>query len=75
MAPELVQEMPYDYKADVWSLGCIVFELLTGKPPFYTNSLVQLIKKIIREDISWPVFPDANLEVRLYINERLHLQW
>ncbi|KAJ9452383.1 Serine/threonine-protein kinase ATG1c [Diplonema papillatum] len=34
MAPEVMNEEPYDSKADVWSIGCVLLELVTGKPPF-----------------------------------------
>ena len=44
MSPELVQEQPYTHTTDLWSLGCILYELLTGLPPFYTNSVVKLVK-------------------------------
>ncbi|MCL4119876.1 UNVERIFIED_CONTAM: hypothetical protein GTU68_059124 [Idotea baltica] len=54
MAPELIDESPYDHTADLWSLGCILFELLTGKPPFSTTSIVQLIKMVHLEPIKWP---------------------
>ena len=46
MAPELIEEKPYDHTADIWSLGCIVYELLCGQPPFSTSSLFKLISKI-----------------------------
>lgn len=42
MAPELVKEQPYDHTADLWSLGCILYELVVSKPPFYTNNIFQV---------------------------------
>ena len=44
MAPELFQDNGvYSYFSDFWSLGCILIEMAAGKPPFYTNSLKELI--------------------------------
>nr|XP_015839942.1 PREDICTED: serine/threonine-protein kinase fused isoform X2 [Tribolium castaneum] len=54
MAPELIEEQPYDYKADLWSLGCIMYELLVGAPPFCTASILHLIRLIRHEQIRWP---------------------
>ncbi|TRY83964.1 hypothetical protein DNTS_006537 [Danionella cerebrum] len=54
MSPELVEEKPYDHSADLWSLGCILYELHTGAPPFYTNSIFQLVQLIVRDPIKWP---------------------
>lgn len=56
MAPELIEEQPYDYKADLWSLGCIMYELLVGAPPFCTASILHLIRLIRHEQIRWPTF-------------------
>lgn len=55
MAPELVREQPYDHTVDLWSLGVILFELLAGQPPFYTNSIYSLINLIVKDPV---VFPD-----------------
>ncbi|KAM9332547.1 serine/threonine-protein kinase 36 [Pholidichthys leucotaenia] len=54
MSPELVEEKPYDHTTDLWSLGCILYELHTGAPPFYTNSIFHLVQLILREPIKWP---------------------
>ena len=54
MAPELVQEQPYNHTVDLWSLGVILYELFVGQPPFYTNSIYSLIQKIVRDPLKWP---------------------
>lgn len=61
MAPELIEEQPYDYKADLWSLGCIMYEILIGAPPFCAASILRLIRQIREEQIQWPTFlsPDC----------------
>eukprot|EP00438_Fugacium_kawagutii_P013314 Skav206494 [mRNA] locus=scaffold1128:161834:163927:+ [translate_table: standard] len=54
MAPELVQELPYDGSVDLWSLGVICYELFVGQPPFYTNSLIALVQLIIQKPVQYP---------------------
>ncbi|CAK9115777.1 unnamed protein product [Durusdinium trenchii] len=54
MAPELVQEKPYDSGVDLWSLGVICYELFVGEPPFYTNSLISLVQLIIQKPVHYP---------------------
>ncbi|XP_029030354.1 serine/threonine-protein kinase 36 [Betta splendens] len=54
MSPELVEEKPYDHTADLWSLGCILYELHTGAPPFYTNSIFHLVQLIVGDQVKWP---------------------
>ncbi|KAE8894881.1 Serine/threonine-protein kinase [Phytophthora fragariae] len=54
MAPELVQEKPYNYTVDLWSLGVILYELAVGKPPFYTDRIVSLIQMIVRDAVQYP---------------------
>lgn len=59
MAPELVQENPYNEKVDVWSLGVILYELYFGKPPFFASSIYKLIQMIVNENVRWP--KDTNI--------------
>ncbi|EFJ50438.1 hypothetical protein VOLCADRAFT_58372, partial [Volvox carteri f. nagariensis] len=54
MAPEVLQLHRYDAKADLWSVGTILFELLTGKPPFNGANHLQLIQNIERGDAVLP---------------------
>lgn len=60
MAPELIEEHPYDHSADLWSLGCIIYELLVGAPPFCTSSILHLIRMIRHEQIQFPTFISDN---------------
>lgn len=43
MAPEVLNGGKYDCKADVWSLGCIIYELIEGEPMFNARSIGELI--------------------------------
>ncbi|XP_037322554.2 serine/threonine-protein kinase 36 [Pungitius pungitius] len=54
MSPELVEEKPYDHTSDLWSLGCILYELHTGAPPFPTTSLLHLVQLIVKDPVKWP---------------------
>ena len=54
MAPELVQEKPYNRTVDLWSLGIILYELFVGQPPFYTNNIYALIGNIVRDPVRYP---------------------
>jgi NIMA (never in mitosis gene a)-related kinase len=40
MAPEVCQGMVYDYKADVWSLGCVLHELCSLKQPWKADNFL-----------------------------------
>ena len=45
-SPEIWLDQPYDYKSDIWSLGCILYELCQLKPPFRGTSLKNLCMNI-----------------------------
>ena len=47
-SPEVWEEKPYDSKSDVWSLGCVMYEMITLRPPFQAKSMEELYKKVMR---------------------------
>ncbi|KAJ2721389.1 Serine/threonine-protein kinase [Coemansia sp. Benny D115] len=57
MAPEILHYEPYDAKADLWSIGAVVYEMLAGKQPFHASNHVELARIIERTNDNI-VFPD-----------------
>ena len=47
-SPEIWKDQAYDKKSDIWSLGCVLYEAITLKPPFRANDMEELFKKVIR---------------------------
>ncbi|KAG7410426.1 hypothetical protein DER46DRAFT_92842 [Fusarium sp. MPI-SDFR-AT-0072] len=46
MAPEILRYERYDAKADLWSVGTVLYEMSTGRPPFRARNHVELLRKI-----------------------------
>ncbi|ELU36608.1 serine/threonine kinase [Rhizoctonia solani AG-1 IA] len=46
MAPEILRYEKYDAKADLWSVGAVVYEAAVGRPPFRAQNHIELLKKI-----------------------------
>lgn len=47
-SPEVWQNQPYDSKCDVWSMGCVLYELMAHHPPFEAKSMEELYKKVCK---------------------------
>jgi serine/threonine-protein kinase len=61
MAPEQIQGRQVDGRADVYSLGCVLFECLTGRPPFRGENDVAVIWSHMRDDPPRPTDVDRRL--------------
>ena len=48
LSPELVKQIPYDYKTDIWSFGCSLYHLASLDPPFTGNNLIVLGNNIVK---------------------------
>lgn len=55
LSPEICQEKPYNQKSDIWSLGCILYEMVTLRHAFDANSMKGLVLKILRG--TYPAIP------------------
>ena len=47
-SPEVWKDQPYDEKSDIWSLGCVLYELICLKVPFKAEDMEGLYKKVTR---------------------------
>ncbi|XP_054335773.1 serine/threonine-protein kinase Nek10 isoform X3 [Pongo pygmaeus] len=45
--PEVLKSEPYGEKADVWAVGCILYQMATLNPPFYSTNMLSLATKIV----------------------------
>ena len=54
LAPEMIKQSGHDKSLDVWNLGVLLFELLTGSPPFEGKSQQELFNNILALKIRWP---------------------
>eukprot|EP00004_Rigifila_ramosa_P009009 TRINITY_DN2046_c0_g1_i10.p1 TRINITY_DN2046_c0_g1~~TRINITY_DN2046_c0_g1_i10.p1 ORF type:complete len:311 (-),score=80.79 TRINITY_DN2046_c0_g1_i10:208-1140(-) len=54
LAPEVVDGRGYDKSVDWWSLGTLIYEMLTGKPPFLAEEVPDMYQKILHADLVLP---------------------
>ncbi|MGV9709885.1 Stk1 family PASTA domain-containing Ser/Thr kinase [Gordonia sp. NPDC003424] len=54
LSPEQARGIKVDPRSDIYSMGCVLFELLTGEPPFTGDSPVAVAHQHVHEDPPWP---------------------
>ncbi|KAI9680097.1 MAG: Cell cycle serine/threonine-protein kinase cdc5/MSD2 [Caeruleum heppii] len=56
IAPEVLEkgQKGHNFKVDIWSLGIIIFAMLTGFPPFQSNTQEEIYRKVKARDYDWP---------------------
>ncbi len=65
MAPERIQEKPFDARVDVFSAGVLLYELLTGENPFAGASAVETIDNVLKRDVPPPSARGAPVTLEL----------
>ena len=70
ISPEVLNKEGHGFPADVWALGCVMFALLVGQPPFETSTLKETYSRIADNVFSVPdsVSPSAASLIRLLLH-------
>ncbi|XP_029007388.1 serine/threonine-protein kinase PLK1 isoform X1 [Betta splendens] len=66
IAPEVLCKKGHSYEVDIWSLGCILYTLLVGKPPFETSCLKETYNRIKKNNytVPWHINPAASALIK-----------
>jgi len=70
LSPEICQEKPYSFKSDIWSLGCVLYEMATLRHAFDADSMRGLVLKILR-GVPPQVPSHFSLELRSLVSDML----
>jgi serine/threonine protein kinase len=59
MSPEQASGLTVDKRTDIWAFGCVLFEMLTGRPTFGGATVTEILAAIIEREPSWTALPAA----------------
>ncbi|ELP86520.1 hypothetical protein EIN_034610 [Entamoeba invadens IP1] len=64
LAPELVMNVPYTNSIDWWGLGILIYEMLFGAVPFFSEDIQELYRNILHKQVTFPANTEITLQCR-----------
>ena len=71
-SPEVWKDQPYDLKSDIWSLGCVIYEMCALVPPFRADDMNGLFKRVLKGQYP-PIPSHYSMDMRMLIKTLLHV--
>lgn len=62
LAPEVLRGQGHGHAVDWWSLGTLIYEMLTGLPPFYSKNINVMYQKILSGQLTFPSYIDEDAQ-------------
>jgi Tol biopolymer transport system component len=57
MSPEQARGRAVDKRTDIWAFGCVLYELLTGKPAFHGEDVTEILASVVKSEPDWTLLP------------------
>ena len=57
MSPEQARGRAVDRRADIWAFGAVLFEMLSGRPPFDGETSIELLGSVMHKEPAWGLLP------------------
>ena len=57
MSPEQARGRVADRRADIWAFGCVLYEMITGRPPFEGHDVAEVLASVLKAEPDWDALP------------------
>ena len=70
MSPEQARGQAVDKRTDIWAFGCVLYEMLTGRPPFAGDTMSDTFVSILEREPDWAALPAGETPAHIRIAAR-----